>query len=830
MPNTSPSATLLALLCALLTACGGAEPDGGASTALGDAIDDAGPGDGAADAAQPADDAAAQDTAAQDTAAQDADTDAGPDDATCQTDPDFFAAELWPAVLAPRCFGCHNASGVAKASKLVLRPELRAGFLDHNFAVLADVAAYEVGGTSIVLQKPLGKLQHGGGAVLAAGDPAHTLLTEFVARLADPTPAGACGAASGGGADPLFAGVERLDAARTFRKAALLLGGRMPTASETAMLEVLGDTGLETALDALLQSEAFVRRVAEAWNDRLLTDRYLGGADAIYALPASDFPNRDWHTYKDDKLAALNLPASLAADAGAINRGIAREPLALIEHVVRNGKPFSEILTADYMMVTPQSAVALGVWGAASFVDPSDADEWVPAKSSKRPHAGILSSPMVLSRFPTTPTNRNRHRSRTVWDAFLATDVMALADRPIDPTGIVEHNPTMFNPDCSVCHAVIDPLAGLFANWGPQGQYAPPKDGWFADMLPPGFEAKKQPAADATEPLRWLGQQIAADPRFATAVVRQAYEMLVGVPVVQLPSDEDASLTPIERAARVAVHKAQQAELQAVAAAFTAAKQDYRVVVRQLVASRWFRAGRLLTAPTGDPTAVALRNAELALLPGAQLLRPEDLDRKLEATLGTLWRRWDGASYLTHPNEYGIFYGGIDSDAVTRRIRSPNGLMAAVQARIANEHACLAVPFDFTLPLQERRLFPYIEANFLPADAYGNPIPAAALAIRETIRRLGWHLLGQRWADGDEDFEELYGFWLEVQQQGAVEIANGGASATLQWWECRGVTDPNTKASIAAAKQITTDPSYTVRAWLAVVTLLLNDAQFLYAL
>ena len=38
------------------------------------------------------------------------------------------------------------------------------------------------------------------------------------------------------------------------------------------------------------------------------------------------------------------------------------EPMKLIEHIVRNDRPFTDIVTADYIMVTPYTARGYGIF------------------------------------------------------------------------------------------------------------------------------------------------------------------------------------------------------------------------------------------------------------------------------------------------------------------------------------------------------------------------------------------------------------------------------------------------------------------------------------
>ena len=75
---------------------------------------------------------------------------------------------------------------------------------------------------------------------------------------------------------------------------------------------------------------------------------------------------------------------------------------------------------------------------------------------------------MFLNRFPTSDTNINRHRSRMAYWFFLDIDINQFGSRPVDASADFGDNPTMTNPNCTVCHTTMDPVAGLFMNWNEQ--------------------------------------------------------------------------------------------------------------------------------------------------------------------------------------------------------------------------------------------------------------------------------------------------------------------------------------------------------------------------
>jgi hypothetical protein len=88
--------------------------------------------------------------------------------------------------------------------------------------------------------------------------------------------------------------------------------------------------------------------------------------------------------------------------------------------------------TGDGKVTTPGCGYNMTASGNAT-----DNNEWRPARvperlGGMREHAGVLSTQAWLDSFPTTPTNRNRHRVNVMAWQFLATDVTALAARPIE--------------------------------------------------------------------------------------------------------------------------------------------------------------------------------------------------------------------------------------------------------------------------------------------------------------------------------------------------------------------------------------------------------------
>lgn len=731
-------------------------------------------------------------------------------DSDCVTNKDHFSKEVWKPVLEQRCFSCHNQSGQAKFSNFVLQPSSQTGYLDTNLEAFAEIARYEVEGKSVLLQKPLGDLNHEGGPVLQEDSPEFKALAGMIERVKNPV---ICEDSET--LDKHFDDVELLTPEETLRKTTLNLGGRLPTPEEFAVVEEKGIDGMDQVIDNLAKEDVFYVRIKEMFNDMFLTDRYLGNSNAVGLLDGDIFPESRWYQDRDENDLTNEDPAEVEAANLYANNSVAREPLELIAYVVRNDRPFTEIITADYMLVNPFSA---RIYGAeASFANKLNQNDWQEGKITGQPHSGILTSPMFLNRFPTTATNRNRHRSRMIYQFFLATDVMALAERPLDPTSIEDFNPTLYNPSCTSCHAVIDPLAGAFQNWNARGSYEPPENGWFEDMLPPGFGETKIAFEERTESLSWLAAEIAADPRFATATVHNFYRGLMGHKLVRAIGEDPVTYDNLAIA-----HDIQVEYFEKLSTEFIANDYNAKYVLKELVKGPYFR---IKNIPETSDEATRTQYAEMGV---GRLLTPEMLDRKIESVTGLPWAE----SYditrrvLLRTDRYRILYGGIDSDGVTERIDSPNGIMANVQWRMANEMACRTTALDFTTEnMEDRRYFKFVDPSFVPEDDNNFPVEGAILAIKQNLQHLHWHLLGERIEIDGPEMERSYNLFYDTWKEGSEKVKLEEISDRLR---CRSTRDPLTGEDFPAERRIEIDRNYSVRAWQAVVTYLLSDYEFLY--
>jgi len=733
----------------------------------------------------------------------------------------FFIDEVWGKVASQSCLTCHKTGGDAEDSKLVFRDPSRSPAAEqdavmlHNRNALAKIARAKEGGKHRLLVKVVGGLDHGGDDILKPDSTGYRILADFVKRMNVPHASASpiVLTEADKNAPPFFAGVKMLDDRRLLRRATLSLAGRLPTSSELAAVESRGLKAIPAVLDGVMKEEAFYDRLREGFNDIFLTLGVDGNPDQSVLSYEHFSSTRQW--YQKETLEHIQDPKArqlakykLADDYRA---SILGEPMKLVEHIVRNDRPITEIVTADYIMVTPYSAKGYGVYDEVKdkFKNPEDPFEYVPVRLKKLvgrdkrddmesatgyyPHAGMLSTFQWLRRYPTTETNRNRLRVRMYYQHFLGIDVLELAARVADAAAVTAkfEIPTMQASECVVCHKTIDPVAGLFQDYYKfEGVFGRRKEGWYKDMFGAGFEGEDLPEAERWRSLQWLGERTADDPRFATAMVEHVYYILTGRKVLLPPKELDDPLYAAKRRA----YLEQRREVERIAGRLVADKFNLKTAFKEWVASDFYRADGPATV-LADPQ----RRAELDDLGVVRMLAPEQVERKLAAVFGERWGKLG--------NQMGMLYGGIDSKAVTERASDPSGAMGAIQRIMSNDVACKQTLRDFARKPADRKLFPEIEPDVVPGSS-----PQADAAIRRAIVHLHRQVLGHSDDVDSPEVDRTYDLFMGIVADASMQKLDKSES-----YYCRtGVSD-------APA-----DPHYTIRAWRGVVTYLLRRQEFLY--
>jgi hypothetical protein len=477
---------------------------------------------------------------------------------------ELFELNVAEDILQARCIICHVEGGI-NSSFLFQRSNSSSTL--NNFAVYESFLQDGEFDAAYILLKASGGDGHEGGVQLPAGGVTYNNMEAFLSALS-----GANNSVEPLSAvDDLFSGVASQTNAATLRRASVILAGRLPSDAEIQEVEAGDDQVLRESLRELMQGEGFHRFLLDGANDRLLV-RNLNSVASLLDCPTSEtcFPN-DRNRYVDLSLADIaNDYVGDGFDKAFYlhqsDEGIMESPLELVAHVVEQDLPYSEILTADYVMLSPVSNFAVG--GTAEFTDPEDTKEFQPGQikgyyqpgpttiteevipgilirvlepgelQTDIPNAGVLTSIPFLFRYPTTATNRNRARARWTLLHFLDFDIERSAPRTIDPVALADkNNPTLFNENCAVCHINMDPVAGAFQNFDEEGFYrsrfgSPDSlddayiesglyqhgDSWYRDMRSPGFFGTDAPSNDNS--VQWLAQQIVNEPGFGRATVK----------------------------------------------------------------------------------------------------------------------------------------------------------------------------------------------------------------------------------------------------------------------------------------------------------------------
>jgi hypothetical protein len=786
---------------------------------------------------------------------------------TCETDSVFLANRAWPRVLS-QCAACHNDGGLAGETAFILRNSQTA--LDDNFEA---TRSYDNAYPELLLSKPSeNNIDHGGGVIFQSDDDNYAIMAELLARFAEPvdsceqideTPADSTNL----DARSLIDKISLLSPAQTYREAALLLSGILPS---DAQLSAVNENNLKTTIRALMTGDNFSAFLMEAANDQLHTMKWAGsrtpGLSALngeYFYPhlSSRIGPLEEAVENANSEEARQIAQQAVWDAYAnTNLALAQEPLRLISHVVAQEHPYSEVLTANYILVNPYTNDVFNT--GLSFSDPLNPDDWKEAQINSGyrngqdlPHSGILTSPMYLARYPSTDTNRNRARARWSYYFFLGVDIEGLAIRPMNGDSLADvDNPTLNNPDCAVCHEIMDPVAGAFQNWGDDGQFrdqcgwfpdsqhaeggewlcdrdALPWTGykeffdpyvagdlWYRDMRPVGFNSTALPVNQNDSSLAWLASQMVEDERFSTGTVRFWFKGLLAREPTPLPSNPD----DLQYASKLASHEIDTQYIEEFASDFAAGSAgtanngtfNLKDLFVDMITSPLFR-GQSTQQDLNADEQHALLSTGIG-----RLLTPEQLNRKLIALLGVYWSQvWDVNRNQLLSDFYG-FYGGIDSDGVIDRNTQLNTLMATVVERFSNEMVCRIVIDEFERVNSQRLLFSGVTVNDTPQTNSGT----------ENIKLVLGNLISRLWGSDEAneiEIEAAYNLFVSLRD----ERIENNATIVLTTNEAQAETDENDEFCQLNWEDETAlieDSNQVLRPWMGVLMYLITDYKVIY--
>jgi hypothetical protein len=85
------------------------------------------------------------------------------------------------------CYGCHNTTGAAKDTSLILRDSnYGPDYVEQNIEVFTQMSRLEYDGVPWVLAKPTAAVAHEGGEQLVVDSDEYNAFKEMIARIDDP--------------------------------------------------------------------------------------------------------------------------------------------------------------------------------------------------------------------------------------------------------------------------------------------------------------------------------------------------------------------------------------------------------------------------------------------------------------------------------------------------------------------------------------------------------------------------------------------------------------------------------------------------------------------
>lgn len=438
---------------------------------------------------------------------------------------------------------------------------------------------------------------------------------------------------------PVVDGIELQSSRKQLIRLAIDLTGAHPSKQDLDFIEQYPQA-YDDYVDKYLQHPRFSERMSEIWNRSIRT--------------------RTGETFFDRTEADLGMvPEEVVADS------IGDEPLALLRHVIENDLPFSEMVTADYTMADP---IVAAMW---SLEYPEGKTGWQPSfYTDGRPHAGVMTSTTMWSRYPSAGVNSNRHRANTISRIFLCDDYLS---RPVSFSRTQIDTLTSGDPEeviqttqaCQSCHSTLDPFAShFFGFWweidgdlSEQTLYRPEDEQFWREQM--GDHVSPAFYGIPTQGIDEMAQHLAEDPRFASCAVRTVFDGLTQ----RNASDLDrVELTP---------------HIQA----FVESNQNVREAVRSIVMSPEYRAAHI-EDERGDR------------IPVLKSVTPAQLETIILEKTGYRWS-FDGRPALQRNIQgLAVLAGGTDGRFVNAPNYDPSIGLVFVQERLAQAAAWHVVRHD----------------------------------------------------------------------------------------------------------------------------------------
>ena len=269
--------------------------------------------------------------------------------------------------------------------------------------------------------------------------------------------------ASGGtddsvGGEELDDSVELLSPTDRLVRIAMALKGTRPSLEELAAVAE-DPTVLPGIVDEYLESPHFGETIRDLENQTLLM--------RLENTPMGALPTELGPIHQTD-----------------YTRSYYEEPLKLIEDVVINDLPYTDIVTTDTTMSTQLGPY---FWaGIENTFDPQGPQWQRLGYSDGRPAAGILSTGAFIKRYASSNRNAHREAAAAVAETLLCTSYND-RDIPLGSVDLTESDAVeeaiLTNPSCVTCHQTMDPLAGFFAGTPRQTGFGEfPSVAWIPEL------------------------------------------------------------------------------------------------------------------------------------------------------------------------------------------------------------------------------------------------------------------------------------------------------------------------------------------------------------
>ncbi|MCA9627256.1 MAG: DUF1588 domain-containing protein [Myxococcales bacterium] len=482
--------------------------------------------------------------------------------------------------------------------------------------------------------------------------------------------AAACESASDG-ESPEDVAVD-LSAPDRLLRISMALRGRRPSAEE--LRAVAADPGeIERLVDDYMRSPGFGEAMRDLHNEAL-----------------------------DTRVAASLFPAGFAArgelegaEVQPLNVSVTEAPLRLVEYVVTQNRPYTEIVTASYTIADPYVAK---VWGLERE---SDGPGWQVAHyTDGREHAGLLSDSMLFTRHSTTFSNKNRGRANAISRSLLCYDFISRSlevDATInlaDPEEVA--NAVQKNEGCAGCHQTLDPLASFFSAYSPvfvpsdQEEYPV---AFYTPGLQSIFSVREQGYFGYPgNGLRHLGEMIAADPRFSACAARRFYSYFHQIPLGDVPQDR---ITDLQRV--------------------LTSRWSAKDLARAIVLDEDFQISHLEGADDPEASELPANGAEHRADRHLFKARPWQLANAIEDLTGYRWETrvdadlgWGTVGRIDLMRDslfgYEVLAGGIDSVNVTLPAHELTATASLVVRNLAAHASEYVVEQDFRYPSSAKLL------------------------------------------------------------------------------------------------------------------------------